>query len=372
MNTNTSAYEQIENYLSGRLSASERIAFELAMDSDGGLAEEVSRQRLLDDSLRIYSSRTKLKNRMDVFHAEMEAVEMPATFKVDRYSLRVFWKKYLPTMAVAASVALITVLSTVLTINHLRSLDNRQTTYYRQLKREIDSFKRATSKAISSAASTRVAPEMRSARYSATGFMISPNGYIITNYHVVKDADSVYIESVQDSIYRYKVKVIHREPGADLALLKIEDRSFTPLRRLPFALSTKEADLAEPVYTLGYPGDDLVYNDGSISSHRGFDGDTSAYRIAIPVNPGNRGGPLLDESGNLIGVISGKNTAAEGTAFAVKAKYLMRMIEEIAPDSLPAPVMLPRKNYVRELNRRDQIKKLQGVVFNVRVYKSGV
>lgn len=347
-------------------------AFELAMTTDDVLAEEVRQHRLLDESMRIYSRRTQLRKQMDAFHEQMVTEETANNFTVSRYSFRLFWIKYMPTMAVAASVAIITVISTVLMLNYLRSLDSRQTTYYRQLKREIDSFKKATSKAISNAASTRNAPEIRSARYSATGFMISPNGYIITNYHVVKEADSVYIESVQDTIHRYKVRVIYREPATDLALLKIEDNSFTPLKRLPFALSTKEADLAEPVYTLGYPTDDLVYNDGSISSHRGFEGDTSAYRISIPVNPGNSGGPLLDESGNLIGVISGKNTAAEGTAFAVKAKYLMKMIEEIAPDSLPAPVMLPRKNYIRELNRRDQIKKLQGVVFNVRVYKSGV
>jgi S1-C subfamily serine protease len=372
MNTPSPTYEQIERYLSGRMDEQERSAFELTANQDAALAEEVRKQRLLMDSISLYGQRMQLKKQMDVFHQEMQAEETTVHFTVNRYGLRVFWKKYLPTMAVAASVAMITVISTLLTLNHLRSLDDRQTTNFIKLKREIDSFKKATTRAISKASLPPNAPEVKVARYSATGFMISPNGYVVTNYHVVKEADSVYIESMQDSVYRYKVKVIYKDQAVDLALLKIEDMGFVPPKRLPFALSTREADLAQPVYTLGYPGDDLVYNDGSISSHRGFDGDTSAYRISIPVNPGNSGGPLLDESGNLIGVISGKNSAAEGTSFAVKSKYLMKMIEEIPTDSLPAPVMLPRKNYVRELNRPDQIKKLQGVVFNVKVFKSGV
>jgi S1-C subfamily serine protease len=372
MNRIDPAYEQIERYLSGGMAGPERTAFERNLAHDEALAEEVRKQRLLTESLELYGKRVQLKKQLDAFHQELEAEETTAQFRVNRYGLRVLWKKYLPTVAVAASVALLTVLSTLLTLTNLRSLDNRQTSFYQQMKRDMEIFKKATTRAISNASSPRNVPEVKVARYSATGFMISPNGYVVTNYHVVQEADSVYIESLQDSVYQYKVKVIYKDSSVDLALLKIEDPGFQPPKRLPFALSTQEADLAQPVYTLGYPGNDLVYNDGSISSHRGFDGDTSAYRISIPVNPGNSGGPLLDNSGNLIGVISGKNTAAEGASFAVKAKYLMKMIEEIPTDSLPAPVMLPRKNYVKELDRPTQIKRLQSVVFNVKVYKSGV
>ena len=369
MNRIDPSYEQIERYLSDGMTEPERAAFERTLTTDEALAEAVRKQRLLTESLELYGKRVQLKKHMDVFHQEMEAEGGTPQFTVNRYGLRVLWKKYLPTVAVAASVALITVFSTLLTLNHLRSLDNRQTSFYQQMKRDMEIFKKATTRAISNASHPRSVPEVKVARYSATGFMISPNGYVVTNYHVVQEADSVYIESMQDSV-RYKVKVIYKDKDIDLALLRIEDPGFLAPKRLPFALSTREADLAQSVYTLGYPGDDLVYNDGSISSHRGFEGDTSKYRISIPVNPGNSGGPLLDESGNLIGVISGKNTAAEGASFAVKSKYLMKMIEEIPSDSLPAPVMLPRKNYVRELNRPDQIKRLQDIVFNVKVYKS--
>ncbi len=371
MNRIDPSYEHIERYLSGGMAEPERAAFERTLAADEALAEEVRKQRLLTESLELYGKRVQLKEQMAVFHQEMEAEGATPQFTVNRYGLRVLWKKYLPTVAVAASVAILTVFSTLLTLTNLRSLDNRQTSYYKQMKLDIEKLKDVTTRAMSKAASPRSAPPVSNARYSATGFMISPNGYVVTNYHVVKEADSVFIESVQDTtVYQYKVKVVYKDPSVDLALLKIEDPGFQPPKRLPFALSTREADLAQSVYTLGYPGNDLVYNDGSISSHRGFDGDTSAYRISIPVNPGNSGGPLLDESGNLIGVISGKNTAAEGASFAVKSKYLMKMIEEIPSDSLPAPVMLPRKNYVRELNRPDQIKRLQNVVFNVKVYKS--
>ncbi len=363
------SYEQIEKFLSGEMTLPEKIAFEQLIRHNAQLAEEVRQHQLLLEGMQLLGRRTQLKKQMDVFHQQMEEEGISRHMQVSRYGLRQMWKKYMPTIAVAASVAIITAISTLSTLTHLRSLDNRQTTYYRELKREFDKFRIQQSR---SGTAPNTQPVVKPAQYSATGFMISPNGYVVTNYHVVKEADSVYIESIAYPSQSYKVKVIYRDPSVDLALLKIEDSAFQPLKRLPFALRTEEADLAEPVYTLGYPGDDLVYNDGSISAHTGFDGDTSAYRISIPVNPGNSGGPLLDERGNLLGIISGKNEAAEGAAFAIKSKHLLRMIEQVSPDSLSDPLSLSWKNYVKDMKRPEQIKKLQAFVFNVKVFKSGM
>lgn len=359
-------YEWIERYMAGTLSPEELKLFEQRLKDDPKLAAELSTHQVLIESLQLYGSRNLLKKKLDHFHQEMTTDGKTQHRRLNKYSIQVFWKKHLPTMAVAASVALVTVMGTLFTMDYLHSLENRQISYYKELKRELNSIK-INQKNIASAVIENQ-PDVRPFRYSATGFMIAPNGYIVTNYHVIDGADSVFVESRIDELCRYKVKEVYSDKSSDIAILKITDPDFTSPLKVPYGFKTKEADLGEQVYTLGFPREDMVFGEGSISSKTGFEGDTSAYQISIPVNPGNSGGPLLDEKGNLIGMITGKNTAVEGAAFAIKSKYLLSLIDSIPSDSLPEPILLSGKNYVKELKRPDQIKQLQNLIFNVKVY----
>ncbi len=97
------------------------------------------------------------------------------------------------------------------------------------------------------------------------------------------------------------------------------------------------------MYTLGYPREDVVYGEGALSARSGFEGDTAFYQVSIPVNPGNSGGPLLDEHGNLIGVVSGRQNDVQSAAFATKSSYLVRLVDSLEAakpgDALqPAPL----------------------------------
>lgn len=359
-------YEWIERYMDGTLTQDEQKLFEQKLKDDPKLAAEFSTQKVLLDSLRLYGKRNLLKKKLDNFHQEMAGDGLAQHRRLSKYSIQVFWKKHLPTMAVAASVAVVTVMGTLFTIDYLHSLENRQISYYKELKKELNTI-RIHQKNIANAV-VENQPEVRPFRYSATGFMIGSNGYIVTNYHVINGADSVFVESRADELCRYKVKEVYSDRSTDIAILKITDPDFTSGLRVPYGFKTREAELGEPVYTLGFPREDMVFGEGSISSKTGFDGDTTAYQISIPVNPGNSGGPLLDEKGNLIGMITGKNTAVEGAAFAIKSKYLLNLIDSIPADSLPEPVLLSGKNYVKELKRPEQIKQLQNMIFNVKVY----
>ncbi|QHT69604.1 trypsin-like serine protease [Rhodocytophaga rosea] len=365
MNT-MNEYEWIERYAAGQLSEEERSIFEQKLRDNPQLAAELSTHQVLMDSLKLYGNRSQLKKKLDVFHQEMAKDTTSQGRRLNKYSVQVFWKRHLPTMAVAASVAVITVIGTLFTMDYLRSLENRQISFYKELKRELNSIK-VTQRNIASAV-PEIQPEVRPVSYSATGFMVASNGYVVTNYHVINGADSVFIESRMDELCRYKVKEVYSDKLSDISILKITDPDFTSTVRVSYGFKIKEADLGEPVYTLGFPREDMVFGEGSISSKTGFEGDTTAYQISIPVNPGNSGGPLLDEKGNLIGMITGKNTAVEGAAFAIKSKYLLSLIDSIPVDSLPEPVLLSGKNYVKDLKRPEQIKQLQSLIFNVKVY----
>ena len=94
------------------------------------------------------------------------------------------------------------------------------------------------------------------------------------------------------------------------------------------------------------------------------------YQISIPVNPGNSGGPILDEQGNVVGLIRGKQSTAEATGFAIKTNFIKQTIDHLQDDSLKKELTLSSKrSSLKGMKRSEQIKKMQPFVFNVMVYK---
>ncbi len=70
---------------------------------------------------------------------------------------------------------------------------------------------------------------------------------------------------------------------------------------------------------LTYMADEVKLTDGKISSNSGYKGDRSNYQISVPIQPGNSGGPLVDEYGNIIGIVCAKITNADNVGYAVKS-----------------------------------------------------
>ena len=209
--------------------------------------------------------------------------------------------------------------------------------------------------------------EGNKARFGGTGFAISGNGYIATAYHVVKGADSIYVQNGKGS---FKVQAIYTDPVNDVAVLKISDANFDNLPSLPYSIKKGMSGIGESVFTLGFPKDDIVLGDGYVSSKNGINGDTLAYQVAIPVNPGNSGGPLLDNNGNIVGIINGKENKTDGATFAVKSRYIMEALNAIPQDSLSKRVGYGKKSLLKGLKREKQVEKMQDYVFMIKVYNN--
>jgi hypothetical protein len=168
---------------------------------------------------------------------------------------------------------------------------------------------------------------------SGSGFAISSDGLIVTNHHVTNGSKSIKIKGINNDFNKsYNAKLVIEDKNNDLAILKIDDPFFTSLGVIPYVINTKTADVGSSIFVLGYPlrstmGDEIKLTDGVISSKSGFQGDVTSYQISAPIQPGNSGGPLFDNKGNLIGIVNAKHSNAENASYAIKASYLLNLIE---------------------------------------------
>lgn len=199
---------------------------------------------------------------------------------------------------------------------------------------------------------------------SGTGFGISSNGIIVTNYHVIDGAKTIKVRGVNSDFNKtYKAKVLVSDKNNDLALIQIDDYDFTSLGTIPYTIKTELAGVGENIFVLGYPlratmGDEIKLTNGIISSKTGFQGDITSYQISAPVQPGNSGGPLFNSQGNLIGIINAKHTGAENASYAVKTSYLTNLI-----DLLPSPPKLQTINSLSGKTLTQQVELAKKFVY---------
>ena len=201
--------------------------------------------------------------------------------------------------------------------------------------------------------------------WSGTGFALN-NGYIATNYHVVENAKSITIQGVAgNASEKYTASVIATDKVNDLALIQIQDSNFKGFGQIPYRVKTSTSDVGEDVFVLGYPltttmGNEIKLTTGIISSKTGFMGDVALYQISAPIQPGNSGGPLFDNQGNLIGIINAKHTGAENVGYAIKASYLNNLVESVTSNSI-----LPSNNTVSAMNLTNKVKSIEKFVFMI-------
>ena len=387
MMTEADYYALFEAYAHGELAGPARANLEARLAADPALALRYADFAELTDTLRAQGQRQQLRQQLRGLHAAMVSANKPAEktaaqptlthsvnpmLRISRTErrLREFWSGHRATVGVAASVAVMAVFATLLGLDIYRNSKIQPSLYgYNVMRREINNLKQSQKdikRSINRIGST-VMPSAPISKFSGTGFALTSEGYLVTSFHVIQGADSLLIEGRDRQ--RYHAETVYSDVKHDLAILRINDKKFTGFGRLPYAIKAGQADLGERVYTLGYPREDVVYGEGSLSARSGFEGDTAFYQVSIPVNPGNSGGPLLDERGNLIGVVSGRQNDVQSAAFATKSSYLVRLVDSLDAAKPANPYHLPRFGQLTYSTRPQQLKKLQDYVFVVKVYE---
>ena len=360
------ATDVFDNYLKGKLSAEDKSGFESQLKNDEVFANAFNEHKQLIDSLVKHADRTELKRKLKAIH-EQEFGINSKIISINREET--FAKRHGRTIAVAASTALIAVLSTVAALSTGGYLLKQQSNQITDLNRVVMELKASSDGVVEGITKGSKKTAYAPANLEGSAFALNNKGYILTSFHMVNGADSIFIQN--GSTERTLAKLILTDPKLDLAVLRIENKDLTKNWQVPFSLKEKTTDVGEKVFTLGYPRREMVYGEGSLSSLSGYSNDTSMYQISIPVNPGNSGGPLLDENGNIIGVIRGKITGAEATGFAIKANEILKSINSMAIDSTKQDLLSQnnKKSSLKNLKRSEQVKRINPYVFNVLVYK---
>jgi serine protease Do len=341
----------IDLYVKGKLTPDQMKAVEEKANDSETFRNILNKHRALVDALVEYGQYLELKKSLDLAHDEMTEVPMTVIKKPFR------WEKYWPHSAVAASVAIISIVGTLLITN---SMKTAQEAKFKDLRGNVDQIKKSQKILEKDIAESKKKAKSHG-NYIGTCFMISKAGYLVTSYHVVKDADSIQIEN--EKFGTLKATVLYNDPSNDVSVLKVD----TTVWSLPFTIENSEANLAEDVYTLGFPREDVVFGEGSISALSGYKQNSNSYQVSVPVNPGNSGGPLLNNKGDLVGMVSGLQTETLGAAFAIKSTVLMNVV---AGDSLKSTIPLSKQNTLRNSSRVMQVKQWKEFVFMVRVFKN--
>jgi len=196
-----------------------------------------------------------------------------------------------------------------------------------------------------------------------TGFVINPDGYILTNAHVIEDASSIEVD-LADSDEHYPANVVGSDSATDIALLKID--AHHPLPVVPLGESD-HLQIAEWVMVIGNPFGLSQSVTVGVISHTGRneiapvgrDGYYDFIQTDASINPGNSGGPVVNLRGEVIGIATAINATGQGIGFAIPinmAKAILGQlkdhgrvirswmgvtVKEAPRDGKGAPLMLP-------------------------------
>ena len=192
---------------------------------------------------------------------------------------------------------------------------------------------------------------------SGSGYIITSEGHLITNAHVVEGCRSITVSVGTDHV---QARVAARDPVNDLALIASD------LKPKSVAVLRTGVRLGESIAVFGFPLHGLLVTSGNftlgnITAVAGIGDDTRMVQMSAPVQPGNSGGPLLDQTGNVIGTVVAKinaiklaritNDLAENINFAIKSSIVTSFLEAngityrtgtLANDTLSPPDLAAR------------------------------
>ncbi|HEY6505170.1 MAG TPA: serine protease [Chitinophagaceae bacterium] len=361
--------DAVERYIRGEMNPDERLHFETLRKTNPAIDQLVVEHTLFLQQMNRFGQWQDFKSTLQHVHAGLSEEGKINSDKLSGKAKVVYlWKRYRRVAAIAASIAGITALtfSSLIWSISPKAPSNAD---YQNLAREVRATKIKAEKlekdlvTVKATKSDITVPPF-DPKTAATGFLIDAKGLMITNAHVVKNSKNIRVFNVKGQ--QFNAFVVKLDVLRDVAVIKIDDSKFKPVAALPYGIAKSFTDIAEPVFTLGFPRDEIVYGEGYMSAKTGYKGDTLSCQIAVPANPGNSGGPVFNQRGEVIGILSARQTTAQEAVFAIQSKYIFNAVDEIKKNDEYRNVKVSTKSTISGLSKVDQVKKIQDFVFMVK------
>ena len=169
---------------------------------------------------------------------------------------------------------------------------------------------------------------------AGSGFILTKDGYIVTNYHVVKDGETVKVTLYSGD--EYEAKYVGGDEDYDIAVIKVEAADLQPVT----LGDSGSLNVGDHVLAIGNPLGELTFSmsGGMVSCvNRAINVDGTPFNMIqtdASINPGNSGGPLFNQYGEVVGIVSAKysstgNESVEGLGFAIPINDVFAMIQDI-------------------------------------------
>lgn len=180
---------------------------------------------------------------------------------------------------------------------------------------------------------------------TGTGFYVTTDGVLVTNYHVIDGASTITVTHTDGK--QYAARVVRVDPANDIAVLKATVSSTAAPMSHQF-----NAERGDEVFTLGYPlvslqGQEQKATFGRVNALSGIKDDIRFTQIDVPVQPGNSGGPLFNRKGEVIGVVTAtldqlvalraSGSLPQNVNFAVKIDYVLPALRTVAAGTPAQP-----------------------------------
>jgi serine protease Do len=172
-------------------------------------------------------------------------------------------------------------------------------------------------------------PRYRKESSLGSGFIINRDGYIITNDHVVRDAESIQVKLSNEKIY--DAKIVGGDPKSDIAVIRINAKDPLPVAVLG---DSDKLQVGQWAVAIGNPfGLDRTVTVGVVSatgrSNMGIETYENFIQTDASINPGNSGGPLLNVNGEVIGINTAIVAAGQGIGFAIPVNMAKQVVEQL-------------------------------------------